>query len=179
MHLLAAQPGGIADGSEPVNLGQSPGDIVVLSAADSELANLASARANLPEDFPSLRLANLMNLAHNLSVDLYAESVIAGARLVVVRLLGGLGYWPYGVEQIAATCRENGAALALLPGDDQPDPELLALSTLSKEACHRLWQYGVHGGPENARNLLAYGAELIGKDADWAEPRPLLRAGIS
>ncbi len=178
MHLLAAQPGGIADGSEPVDLGQSPGDIVVLSAADSELANLAAARASLPADFPSLRLANLMNLAHNLSVDLYAETVIAGARLVVVRLLGGLGYWPYGVEQIAAVCRENGAALALLPGDDQPDPELLALSTLSKEACHRLWQYGVHGGPENARNLLAYGAELIGKDADWAEPRPLLRAGI-
>ena len=178
MHLLAAQPGGIADGSEPVDLGQSSGDIVVLSAADSELANLAAARASLPEDFPSLRLANLMNLAHNLSVDLYAETVIAGARLVVVRLLGGLGYWPYGVEQIAAVCRENGAALALLPGDDQPDPELLALSTLSKEACHRLWQYGVHGGPENARNLLAYGAELIGEDADWAEPRPLLRAGI-
>ncbi len=24
MHLLAAQPGGIADGSEPVDLGQSP-----------------------------------------------------------------------------------------------------------------------------------------------------------
>ena len=178
MHLLAAQPGGIADGSEPVDLGQNPGDIVVLSAADSELANLAAARASLPADFPSLRLANLMNLAHNLSVDLYAETVIAGARLVVVRLLGGLGYWPYGVEQIAAVCRENGAALALLPGDDQPDPELLALSTLSKAACHRLWQYGVHGGPENARNLLAYGAELIGEDADWAEPRPLLRAGI-
>ncbi len=178
MHLLQAQPGGIADGSEPVDLGQSPGDIVVLSAADSELANLAAARANLPEDFPSLRLANLMNLAHNLSVDLYAESVIAGARLVVVRLLGGLGYWPYGVEQIAAACRENGAGLALLPGDDQPDPELLALSTLSKEACHRLWQYGVHGGPENARNLLAYCAGLIGEDADWTEPRPLLRAGI-
>jgi len=178
MHLLAAQPGGIADGSEPVDLGQSPGDIVVLSAADSELASLAAARANLPEDFPSLRLANLMNLAHNLSVDLYAESVIAGARLVVVRLLGGLGYWPYGVEQIAATCRENGAMLALLPGDDQPDPELLALSTVPKEACHRLWQYCVHGGPANARDLLAYGATLIGKDCDWAEPRPLLRAGI-
>ncbi|MCH7796291.1 MAG: cobaltochelatase subunit CobN, partial [Proteobacteria bacterium] len=151
MHLLQAQPGGIADGSEPVDLGQSPGDIVVLSAADTELANLAAARAGLGEDFPSLRLANLMNLAHNMSVDVYVEAVIADARLVVVRLLGGVGYWPYGVEQIAATCRENGALLALLPGDDQPDAELLALSTLPKEACHRLWQYCVHGGPVNAR----------------------------
>jgi cobaltochelatase CobN len=178
MHLLQAQPGGIADGSEPVDLGQSPGDIVVLSAADSELANLAAARGRLGEDFPSLRLANLMNLAHNMSVDVYVEAVIAHARLVVVRLLGGVGYWPYGVEQIAATCRENGALLALLPGDDQPDAELLALSTLSKEACHRLWQYCVHGGPVNARGLLAYAATLVGHEAEWAEPKALLRAGI-
>ena len=147
MHLLAAQPGGIEDGSEPVDLGQSPGDIVVLSAADTELANLAAARAGLGDDFPGLRLANFMNLTHNLSVDLYVESVIAGARLVVVRLLGGVGYWPYGVEQIAAACRENRTLLALLPGDDQPDAELLALSTLPKQACHLLWQYYVHGGP--------------------------------
>ena len=101
MHLLAVQPGAIADGSEAVDLGQTPGNIVVLSAADTELAMLASARATLPyADFPSLRLANLMQLGHNMSVDLYAEDIIAKAKLVMVRLLGGRGYWPYGVEQI-------------------------------------------------------------------------------
>ena len=43
MHLLKAQPGVVADGSEAVDLGQTPGDIVVLSAADTELASLAAA----------------------------------------------------------------------------------------------------------------------------------------
>ena len=38
MHLVKAQPGVVADGSEAVDLGQTPGDIVVLSAADTELA---------------------------------------------------------------------------------------------------------------------------------------------
>ena len=178
MHLLQAQPGGIADGSEPVDLGQSPGDIVVLTAADTELASLAAAQSRLDDDAPSLRLANLMNLAHNMSVDLYAESVAARAKLVIVRLLGGVSYWPYGVEQIAATCRENEIPLALLPGDDQPDAELAALSTLAPEACHRLWQYCVHGGPDNAKSLIGYAATLIGRAAEWAEPKPLLRAGI-
>ena len=178
MHLLQAQPGGIADGSEPVDLGQSPGDIVILSAADTELANLASARAAMGADFPAVRLANLMHLAHNLSVDLYVDSVIAEARLVIVRLLGGVSYWPYGVEQTVAACRARGIGLALLPGDDQPDAELAALCTLPRDAVHRLWQYGVHGGPENARNLLAYAADQIGHAGDWAEPKPLLRAGI-
>jgi cobaltochelatase CobN len=178
MHLLQAQAGGIADGNEAVDLGQSAGEIVVLSAADTELASLSAARAQLGESFPSLRLANLMQLSHNLSVDLYIEQVIANAKLVIVRLLGGESYWPYGVEQIAAACRARGVALALLPGDDQPDAQLSARSTLDAEAIHRLWQYGVHGGPENARNLLAYGAHLIGRDMDWQEPRPILRAGL-
>ena len=44
MHLLAAQPGAVSDGSEAVDLGQSPGDIAILSAAESELACLAAAQ---------------------------------------------------------------------------------------------------------------------------------------
>ena len=183
MHLLQAQPGAIADGSEAVDLGQSPGDIVFLSAADTEIAALSAARSELGEEFPSLRLANLMQLSHNLSVDIYVDSVIVEAKLVVVRLLGGAGYWPYGVEQIAATCRAQGIGCAFLPGDDQPDPELQANGTLDAAVTHRLWQYLLHGGPNNARNFLVYAASLVSGDrhfdtADWTEPRPLLRAGL-
>jgi cobaltochelatase CobN len=178
MHLLAAQPGTITDGAEAVDLKQTPGAIVVLSAADSELSLLATARARLPEGFPSLRLANLMALGHNLSVDLYVESVIRHARLVVVRLLGGRGYWPYGVEQIATAARTGAPKVAFLPGDDQPDAELTQLSTVAPEDAHRLWQYGVHGGLENAVQFLNFAAHLIGHETDWREPKPLLRAGL-
>ncbi len=179
MHLLAAQPGGIADGAEAVDLAQSPGDVVVLSAADTELALLADARARIGDGrFPSLRLASLLNLGHNLSVDLYVEKVIAGARLVVVRLLGGRGYWPYGADETARICRQKNIKLAFLPGDDQPDAELARMSTLGAEARHRLWQYLVHGGADNAGDFLRYAAHLIGFDGDWREPRPLVRAGL-
>ena len=88
MHLLAAQPGAVTDGEEAVDLGQSAGDMVYVSAADTELALLADARDALAAEgrqLPSLRLANLMQLGHNMSVDLYVESVIAEAKLVVVR----------------------------------------------------------------------------------------------
>ncbi|MEM7173401.1 MAG: cobaltochelatase subunit CobN, partial [Pseudomonadota bacterium] len=183
MHLLQAQAGGIADGSEAVDLGQTPGDIIVLSAADTELASLAKALEELGETFPSLRLANLMQLSHNLSVDLYLDEVVAHAKLVIVRLLGGVGYWPYGVEQLADLCAQRGIALALLPGDEQPDAELAARCRLPQEACHRLWQYCVHGGPDNATSFLIYAASLIAEaDSDapssWLEPKPLLRAGL-
>jgi cobaltochelatase CobN len=180
MHLLATEPGMIADGSEAVDLGQSPGDIVVLASADTEIALLAAAQARRRADdpaAPALRLAPVMRLGHNLSVDLYMD-VAAGSRLVIARLLGGSTYWPYGVERLVATCRDNDIPLALLPGDDKPDAELACLSTVPREASQRLWRYLVEGGPGNADHFLRYAASLIANPTQWAEPAPLLRAGL-
>jgi cobaltochelatase CobN len=181
MHLLAAQPGTIADGSAAVDLGQSPGDVVYLTAADSEISLLAAAqRACVARDpsWPSLRLANLMRLGHNYSVDLHVEKIVAQAKLVIVRLLGGKAYWPYGVAEIATACRARNIPVAFLPGDDQPDAELANDSTPPGETVHRQWRYQAEGGPRNAENFLRYAASLIGHAAEWQEPAPLLRAGL-
>ena len=178
MHLLNARQATTDDDGEAIDLAQSRGDIVYLSAADTELRSLAAAQAKRPEEAPSLRLANMLRLAHPMSVDLYVETIIAKANLVVLRLLGGRSYWPYGLEQIAATCRANNIPLAVLPGDDQPDQELASWCTLPTEACHRLWQYGVHGGLANSEALLRYAGSLLGRQEEWIEPAPLLRAGI-
>src|SRR4029077_6144102 len=152
MHLLAATPGQIADGTEAVDLGQTSAEIVVLSAADTELACLAAAqKALIGRDpaRPSLRLANLLRLKHNLSVDFYADGVIAHAKLVIVRLLGGRGYWPYGVDRLTEICRDAGIPLPLLPGDDRPDDELARASSVPPDALRRLWRYLAEGGPAN------------------------------
>ena len=181
MHLLAATPGAVDDGSEAVDLGQTPGDIVVLSAADTEIACLATAQAARQRNdtaAPSIRLANYLRLGHNLSVDLYVDRVIADAKLVIVRLLGGRGYWTYGVDEIAAACAAADIPAAFLPGDDQPDAELAQLTTLDAASAHRLWQYLIHGGVANAENFLGFAATLTGHDTAWSEPAPLLRAGL-
>ena len=178
MHLLAAQPGAIEDGGDAVDLGQSPGDIVLLSAADTELACFAQAHARLGADAPTLRLANLMQLGHNLSVDRYAEQVVAGARLVIVRLLGGESYWPYGVERLSAVCAARGIPIAWLPGDDKPDAGLAERGTLTPEAAAMLWRYCTHGGIDNAEHALRYAATLIGREGAWKPPRPVPRAGL-
>ena len=172
MHLLAAKPGSIDDGSAAIDLGQDAGDIVVLSAADSELACLAAGYARLDSAPFTLRLANLLRLGHNLSVDLYVETVIAHAGAVVVRLLGGRGYWPYGLEEIAAACRARNIPLAVLPGDDRPDSDLARDTTMDAAAAERLWRYLVFGGIDNAEQALRFLGGL-----DWLEPKPLPPAG--
>ncbi|MDH3658538.1 MAG: cobaltochelatase subunit CobN [Alphaproteobacteria bacterium] len=178
MHLLNARQATTDDDGEAIDLGQSRGDIVYISAADTELRCLATVQAARPAGAPSLRLANMLRLTHPMSVDLYVETVVAGADLVVLRMLGGRSYWPYGLEQIAAACRSKDIPLAVLPGDDQPDQELAAWCTLPADVCHRLWQYGVHGGLANGAALLRYAASLLGRDESWTEPAPLMRAGI-
>src|SRR5690242_15232397 len=122
MHLLAAQAGALQQEGEAIDLGQSPAAIVFASAADSELALLAGAVDRAASK--DVRLANLLRLSHNLSVDLWIENTVRHAKLVVVRLLGGPSYWPYGVDQLTTLANAGRFELALLPGDATPDPLL-------------------------------------------------------
>src|SRR6202049_2910042 len=115
MHLLATTQTSFDDMVGPVDLGQPPGDVVVLSFADSDLAGLAAAWAIEREALPSVRLAHLRDLRHPLSVDLWIDRVGAHAKVILVRLLGGLDWWRYGVERLCTLARERGTALALLP----------------------------------------------------------------
>src|SRR5262245_48402348 len=98
MHLLRVESRSLDDTEAAVDLGQSPAEIVALSFTDTDLAVLAAAWDAEHDTLPSLRLASLASLRHPYSVDLYAGSVLAKARFVLVRLLGGMGYWRYGVE---------------------------------------------------------------------------------
>ncbi|MEA2757345.1 MAG: cobaltochelatase CobN, partial [Aliidongia sp.] len=181
MHLLAAKPGTLLDGSEAVDLRQSPGEIVVLSAADSEIACLAAAQCRLTERdpaTPSLRLASLLTLRHNLSVDLYTEAVVAEARLVIVRLLGGVSYWPYGVERLTQICRQRRIPIAFLPGDDKPDPVLASWGSLDAGIAATLWRYLGEGGPVNAEGFLRLAGTILDRADTPSPPVPLLHAGI-
>src|SRR5580704_3054421 len=118
MHLLATTSASLDEIAEPVDLGQTPGDVVVLSFADSDLSALAAAFAQERAALPSMRFAQLRDLTHPLSVDLWIDRVAAHAKVILVRLLGGKDFWSYGVERLTVLARQNGIALALLPGED-------------------------------------------------------------
>ena len=177
MHLLAATPGAISDGTEPVDLGQNPADVVIISAADTELAALSEARSEM-QDPPTLRLANMMHLIHPMSVDLHLDDCATKSRLVIARILGGAGYWKYGLVQYAARLRDAGIPFAALPGDDKPDQELRELSTVDGQDYDALWSYLVEGGPQNSSNMLAYAKAMLDGGDKPAAPSPLLRAGV-
>src|SRR6266704_818787 len=149
MHLLTTSSTSLDDIVEAVDLGQPPGDIAILSFADSDLAALAAAWQAERTVLPSLRLAHLRDLRHPLSIDLWIDRVGRHAKVILVRLLGGLDFWRYGVDRLTAIAREHGIALALLPGEDRDDPRLADLSNLPTTELNCLLAFFREGGTEN------------------------------
>jgi cobaltochelatase CobN len=175
MHLLTTSSTGLDEIVEAIDLGQPSGEIAILSFADSDLAGLAAAWAVERAALPSLRLAHLRDLRHPMSVDLWIDRVGKNARIIVVRLLGGLDWWRYGVERLAAVARQRGSALAVLPGEDRDDPRLDAASTLSSDELRALLQYFREGGLANLRALLRRLARTAGCALETHEPTSVPR----
>src|SRR4029078_13416539 len=91
----------------------------------------AAAGAAERHRLPSVRLAPLRDLRHPMSIDLWIDKVARHAKVIVVRLLGGLDWWRYGVDALAAIARERNIMLAVLPGEDRDDKRLDEASTLA------------------------------------------------
>lgn len=157
MHRLTATPGGWNPQEEGVIfVDQTPAPLVFLTAADTDIHLLDQAMAQMPEGFPAVRVANLLHLQQQLTIDTYAETVLEQAQGIVLRLLGGRAYWPYGLEVVREIVGRTGASLLVLPGDDRPDPDLISHSTLPLTTVHQLWRYFTEGGVQN----LCYGLQF-------------------
>jgi cobaltochelatase CobN len=175
MHLLTTSSTGLDEIVEAVDLGQPPGDIAILSFADSDLLGLAAAWDAERAELPSVRLAHLRDLRHPMSVDVWIERVGAQAKVIVVRLLGGLDFWKYGIERLSALARERGIVLAVLPGEDRDDARLFAASTLPRLELDTLLRFFREGGRENLRALLRRLADYAGRKLQSDAPAPVPR----
>lgn len=155
MHVVFRESHGLEETDAPFDLGQSPADLVVLSFSDSDLGAFAAGWHRAGGKLPGLRLANLVALRHPLSVDTYVEQTLAGARGILIRLIGGESYWAYGLAQVQDLCRRHGIALAVLPADGRADARLDALSTLPVGTLRRLAALCDAGGAVAAQAALA------------------------
>ena len=165
MHVVFRESHGLEETETPTDLGQSPADLVVLSFSDSDLGAFAAGwhRGGGPEGrMPTMRLANLTALKHPLSVDTYVEQTLQDAKGILIRLIGGVPYWSYGLQQVLALAQAKGIALAVLPADGREDTRLDEYSTLPVSTLRRLAHLCDTGGEVAAQAALAQMALATG-----------------
>ncbi|MDJ0519519.1 MAG: cobaltochelatase subunit CobN [Trichodesmium sp. MO_231.B1] len=180
MHRIAATPGGWnPQGEGVIFIEQTPAPMIFLTAADTDIQTLAAAVNKLPSNFPPVRVANLLDLQQQLTIDTYADDILSKAKVIIVRLLGGRSYWSYGLEVLLEVIEKEGAKLIVIPGDDRPDPDLIIHSNLSISLVNQFWQYLIEGGVDNFVNGLKFIANIcLEKDYDFASPISVPRVGI-
>ncbi|MBD2296399.1 cobaltochelatase subunit CobN [Anabaena sphaerica FACHB-251] len=160
MHRISATPGGWNQSEGLIFLEQTPAPFVFITAADTDIQTLAAVVPKLPAQFPALRVANLLQLQQQISIDTYGEQVLELAQVIVLRLLGGRSYWTYGLEVVQEIVQRQGTTLIVIPGDDALDPDLISHSTVSSEIVNQVWQYFREGGIENFLNALQFIADI-------------------
>lgn len=121
--------------------------ILLLSTSDTDL--LSARAADGPVTY---RYANPSRLPLD---DLPA--LLDGTDLVVVRLLGGVRAWQEGLDQVLAT----GRPVVVLTGEQAPDAQLMAASTVPVGIAAEAHAYLAHGGPANLDQLARFLSDTV------------------
>ncbi|MDZ7967217.1 MAG: cobaltochelatase subunit CobN, partial [Nostoc sp. DedSLP03] len=179
MHRISSTSGGWNQSEGIIFLEQTPAPFVLITAADTDIQTLAAAVTKLPTSFPALRVANLLQLQQQLSIDTYGEQVLELAQVIILRLLGGRSYWGYGLEVVQEIVQRNGRTLIVMPGDDAFDPDLISQSTVPLGIVNQVWQYFSEGGVENFVNALQFISDSCLLTAyNPPSPQPIPRVGL-
>ncbi|MFF1699401.1 cobaltochelatase subunit CobN [Streptomyces sp. NPDC058257] len=121
--------------------------ILLLSTSDTDLLSARAAGGPI-----AYRYANPSRLPLE---DL--PQLLDGADLVVVRLLGGVRAWQEGLDQVIAT----GRPVVVLTGEQAPDAQLMAASTVPIGLAAEAHAYLAHGGPGNLEQLARFLSDTV------------------
>ena len=173
MHWVGAKEGMLDAERELILSQQTPADIVFLSAADTDLASVATEWGTR---FGSrLRLSHAAPLRQPVAADHFVETVLRRSRLLVARLLGGRAYFPH-LFQALVDLKESHPRprLLLLSPTEAADGDFASLSDFPAEATTNLHNLFTEGGPIN---LQAAGT-LIESLLEWNGSAPLPLADV-
>ncbi|BAY11672.1 cobaltochelatase subunit CobN [Calothrix sp. NIES-2098] len=179
MHRVSATSGGWNQSEDLIFLEQTPAPFVFITAADTDIQTLAAAVPKLPATFPDLRVANLLQLQQQISIDTYGEQVLELAQVIILRLLGGRSYWAYGLEVVQEIVQRNSINFIVMPGDDAFDPLLISQSNVPLDIVNQVWQYFNQGGVDNFVNALQFIADTcLSTSFNPSPPQLVPRIGL-
>ncbi len=149
--------------------------IVYVTTADTEILALSRAVRELPDDFPALKVVNPNRMPESLT----SASLVSGASMALVRLLGGRRAWEDGFDELAQACAQSGIPLLAWSGEQHADAELTAASTAPAAIVGEAFEYLRHGGVENLKQGLRFLSDtLLMSGYGFEPPTPLPEFGV-
>ncbi|MFI8859533.1 cobaltochelatase subunit CobN [Streptomyces prasinus] len=121
--------------------------ILLLSTSDTDLLSARAADGPVPYRFANPSRLPLDDL----------PALLEGVGLVVVRLLGGLRAWEDGLDLLLA----DGRPVVVLTGEQAPDAQLMAASTVPVGLAAEAHAYLAHGGPANLEQLARFLSDTV------------------
>ncbi|MGH3632556.1 cobaltochelatase subunit CobN [Mycobacterium sp.] len=118
--------------------------VLLLSTSDTDLITARSSGKNY-------RWANPSRLSDDL------EDLLAGAEIVVVRILGGYRAWQDGIDTVLA----SGIPAVVVSGEQAPDADLTERSTVRAGIALQTHIYLAQGGVTNLRQLHAFLSDTV------------------
>ncbi|MFD7690819.1 cobaltochelatase subunit CobN [Streptomyces sp. NPDC059781] len=121
--------------------------ILLLSTSDTDLLSARAAGGPVPYRFANPSRLPLDDL----------PALLDGVGMVVVRLLGGLRAWEEGLDLLLA----DGRPVVVLTGEQAPDAQLMAASTVPVGIAAEAHAYLAHGGPANLEQLARFLSDTV------------------
>ncbi|MDI3387573.1 cobaltochelatase subunit CobN [Streptomyces sp. B-S-A8] len=121
--------------------------ILLLSTSDTDLLSARAADGPVPYRFANPSRLSLDEL----------PALLDGVGLVVVRLLGGIRAWQDGLDLLLA----DGRPVVVLTGEQAPDAQLMAASTVPVGIAAEAHAYLAHGGPANLEQLARFLSDTV------------------
>lgn len=121
--------------------------ILLLSTSDTDLLSARAASGPVGYRFANPSRLDLDRLL----------ALLDGCDLVVVRLLGGIRAWQEGLDQLLA----DGRPVVVLTGEQAPDAQLMAASTVPVGIAAEAHAYLAHGGPANLEQLARFLSDTV------------------
>ncbi|MDQ8705306.1 cobaltochelatase subunit CobN [Streptomyces sp. LHD-70] len=121
--------------------------ILLLSTSDTDLLSARAADGPVPYRFANPSRLSLDEL----------PALLDGVGLVVVRLLGGIRAWQDGLDLLLA----DGRPVVVLSGEQAPDAQLMAASTVPVGIAAEAHAYLAHGGPANLEQLARFLSDTV------------------
>ncbi|MGH9341679.1 MAG: cobaltochelatase subunit CobN [Acidobacteriota bacterium] len=153
--------------------------IAFITSTDTERLQLAEAAKSCPAGFAGVLIGHCNDLQAEEQVNAFLSGPAASAGLFLVHVLGGLRYFQRAFELLEVFCRQQKRPLLILPGDNQPDAELAALSNVPLADVHTSLEYLIEGGVENYKHLLLFLSDVyLGSALGFKSPAACPEAGL-